>query len=121
MVGDPPAFLKNFPRFQWYREEAMAGRLRLPPYEKTAEGDVIVYPGEIFCRIPHCEKGVTPISRTTNLRHHLVNVHREKCTPRPGGLLTQEEKAQAMAWFNSLRSSAGEDNGYVDEGQATSW
>ncbi|KAJ5621821.1 hypothetical protein N7528_005053 [Penicillium herquei] len=161
MPGDP-VFLKNVPRFQWYREEGMAGRLQLPPYERTVsedqfqsatdcfptlnadrsylqpDGEIIVYSGEVFCRVPHCEKNVVPVSSTPNLRNHILNVHRERCKPRRAGALTHEEKAQSIVWFNSLSSSADEDvnandnsganasasagaNANVEEGRNVSW
>ncbi|KAJ6015958.1 hypothetical protein N7540_010549 [Penicillium herquei] len=102
-------FLKDLPRFKWYLEERTAGRLKMPPYEKTVDGRIIVYSGEVFCRVPHCGRAAVPISTTTILRQHLVKKHKLKCTLRTGRM-TPEEEAQVLAWYNSLQLSTEEDD-----------
>ncbi|PYH99043.1 hypothetical protein BO71DRAFT_415769 [Aspergillus ellipticus CBS 707.79] len=55
----------------WYLRDTAAGRLQLPDYEIDDEGDIYLYYGEVFCRVPECSKANHNYKYTNNLRTHI--------------------------------------------------
>ncbi|KAF7590972.1 hypothetical protein BBP40_002166 [Aspergillus hancockii] len=82
--------------YQWYVREVEAGRLKLPEYNETAAGEVIINYGEVFCRSPDCGKRRKRFSSTNNLKSH-VRSHKslEVDKEDKGGRVSQEEVDKA--------------------------
>ncbi|KAJ5456114.1 uncharacterized protein N7458_003697 [Penicillium daleae] len=56
-------FLVNCGAFDRYLNGAPSGVLTLLAYQRNADDEVIVYVGEVFCRVPDCEhRKATPVA-----------------------------------------------------------
>ncbi|KAJ5589330.1 hypothetical protein N7537_012008 [Penicillium hordei] len=66
-----PIFLAASASYQRYLQDGVTGNLVLSVYEQTPDGDIIVGPGEVFCRLPGCANVQVPLSETRNLHSHL--------------------------------------------------
>lgn len=96
-----PPFLSNCYAYSSYLDLFPCGVLEIPDYETDGRGRLIVYPGEAYCRIPNCDRGVSPFTRTTNLRAHL-KTHGAICSPAWSGRLGMAQKEAAIRFFNSF-------------------
>ncbi|KAJ5543387.1 hypothetical protein N7535_005815 [Penicillium sp. DV-2018c] len=98
-----PKFLVNCGAFDRYLNDTPSGALTLPAYESK----VIVRPGEVFCRVPECERGKKPFQKTVGLHEHLKMAHSEDGfapVTMKAGTLDKATKDAARAFFNGLYS-----------------
>ncbi|KAJ5384990.1 hypothetical protein N7517_002901 [Penicillium concentricum] len=51
-----PSFLRSCDAYREYLIRAEAREIMLPPYTTNSAGQVTVYHGEIFCRVPSCQR-----------------------------------------------------------------
>ncbi|KAJ5159066.1 uncharacterized protein N7500_008717 [Penicillium coprophilum] len=99
-----PVFLRNSAPYQRYLQEAAAGELslpRLPQYEETSTGSIILYQGEVFCRLSYCKHGVNAFADTNSLRAHLRR-HGVTIERVPLGRMTHAAKDATTGWYKSL-------------------
>ncbi|KAJ5715569.1 uncharacterized protein N7483_012750 [Penicillium malachiteum] len=95
-----PAFLKTCP---WYFFYLARGQIDLvhPPFKKNLNGEIIVTLGEVFCRVPDCKNGRSPLPSTSYLRSHLRG-HGYVVEQAKNGRLNKTEQVAAMEWFEHL-------------------
>ncbi|KAJ5951292.1 uncharacterized protein N7479_009705 [Penicillium vulpinum] len=74
----------------------------------TPDGQLIVYHGELFCRVANCERRTVPFSSTPNLRAHLRR-HGTTVTPTASGRMTQDNMDAVITWLESLFISGEEE------------
>ncbi|KAJ5456093.1 uncharacterized protein N7458_003676 [Penicillium daleae] len=66
-------FLVNCGAFTRYLTNAQSGVLALPVYDRNENNEVIVYVGEVFCRVVDCEYS----RKTVGLREYLKLAYTE--------------------------------------------
>ncbi|KAJ5091041.1 hypothetical protein N7532_009725 [Penicillium argentinense] len=98
----PPTFLADEPAHKRYLEQGAAGNLVFPDYDLDTEGDIIVVPGEAFCRVKDCIVAKTARD-TRNLRAHIASAHGLSVSKsRTGNISISERQASRVDWFRSL-------------------
>ncbi|CAI7583790.1 unnamed protein product [Penicillium glandicola] len=106
-----PIFLATNPAYLRYLQDGVAGHLSLPAYDQTPNGEVIVYPGEVFCRLPNCEHRRIPLAEIRNLRDH-IRRHGVMVAWAPSGRVSQTTMNAVITWYEALFISQGSgDNG----------
>ncbi|KAF4761677.1 hypothetical protein N7455_002668 [Penicillium solitum] len=115
-VSDPlldsyncPAFLRSCNAYREYLVKTEGRELTLPLYTTNSAGEIIVYHGEVYCRVPGCRHNHVPTSATNNLRQHLIR-HGLRLSTSATGRLTQARKDAAMRWYNSLFEAEEDDD-----------
>ncbi|KXG45460.1 uncharacterized protein PGRI_040090 [Penicillium griseofulvum] len=114
-----PVFLRRCDAYREYIIKAGKRELKLPPYTTNHAGQVTVYHGELFCRLPNCYHNHVPISTTRKLRQHLIRHGIQVATKPPGRLSTGQEDA-TIQWYKSLLEVENDnDDNIIDEGKVT--
>ncbi|CAI7639302.1 unnamed protein product [Penicillium crustosum] len=124
-VSDPvldsyncPAFLRCCNAYREYLVKTEARELQLPLYTTNSAGEIIVYHGEVYCRVPGCKHNHVPTSATNNLRQHLIR-HGLHLPTSATGRLTQARKDAAIQWYKSLfEAEEDDDNNNSDDDDA---
>ncbi|KAJ6006184.1 hypothetical protein N7451_004128 [Penicillium sp. IBT 35674x] len=87
-----------------YFVEGLAGRLQFPMYETNTKGEMIIVPGEMFCRVPGCSNSTNAMVTSDTIRKHLAEwrylVYEASIILRP----TKEEKSARLKWFEQIPS-----------------
>ncbi|KAJ5406623.1 hypothetical protein N7465_007907 [Penicillium sp. CMV-2018d] len=109
-----PAFLRSCNAYREYLVKTEARELKLPLYTMNSAGEIIVYHGEVYCRVPGCKHNHVPTSATNNLRQHLIR-HGLYLPRSATGRLTQARKDAAIRWYNSLFEAEEDDDENSDE------
>ncbi|KAE8388261.1 hypothetical protein BDV23DRAFT_185621 [Aspergillus alliaceus] len=93
--------------YQWYLREVEAGQLELPEYDENEKGEIILYYGEVFCRVEDCDKANKRFSATNNLRTHLEkHISIDVVSGEKGGRASQKVIDEAVAWYKGLFAGA---------------
>ncbi|KAJ5944553.1 hypothetical protein N7516_004721 [Penicillium verrucosum] len=115
-VSDPlldsyncPAFLRSCNAYREYLVKTEARELNLPFYTTNSAGEIIVYHGEVYCRVPGCKHNHVATSATNNLRQHLIR-HGYHLPTSATGRLTQARKDAAIRWYKSLFGAEEDDD-----------
>ncbi|KAJ6027467.1 uncharacterized protein N7446_003941 [Penicillium canescens] len=97
----PPTFLVDEPAYKLYLEKGAAGSLVYPAYDLDDNGDIIVIPGEAFCRVDDCI--VAKSSRDTrNLRAHITKAHGLSVSKSQTGNISLPNRQASRDWFRTL-------------------
>ncbi|KAK2793174.1 hypothetical protein FQN52_001822 [Onygenales sp. PD_12] len=126
------AALKDVEAYQQYLKGVAEGTIVLPMFS-TLGTEVHIEYGELYCRIPNCNRRKNPFSATNNLRQHVQghkNAGGEYYTApsQKGGRVSQEVIDEAIKFYVTLAEqleileseseSGSESEGEVDEGVA---
>ncbi|KAJ5954643.1 hypothetical protein N7501_008922 [Penicillium viridicatum] len=109
-----PAFLRCCNAYREYLVKTEARELKLPLYTTNSAGEIIVYHGEVYCRVPGCKHNHVATSATNNLRQHLIR-HGLHLPRSATGRLTQARKDAAIRWYKSLFEAEEDDDENSDE------
>ncbi|CAI7622964.1 hypothetical protein ACN42_g6627 [Penicillium freii] len=104
-----PAFLRSCNAYREYLVQTEARELKLPLYTTNSAGEIIVYHGEVYCRVPGCKHNHVATSATNNLRQHLIR-HGLHLPTSATGRLTQARKDAAIRWYKSLFEAEEDDD-----------
>ncbi|DAA78602.1 TPA_exp: Uncharacterized protein A8136_2387 [Trichophyton benhamiae CBS 112371] len=92
---------KNFSENKYYKRY-LTERPKLPAYEVDDEGNIILYHGELICRVEDCA-AETPYSSTNNLRKHLKEQHDDLVLKKTaGGATSFKQLNEAIQFYKSL-------------------
>ncbi|KAJ5546608.1 hypothetical protein N7494_004193 [Penicillium frequentans] len=85
-----------------YLIEGLAGRLQFPVYETNSKDEVIIVPGEMFCRVPGCSNSTNAMVTSDTLQKHLAEWHNLVSEASIIARSTKEEKSARMKWFEQI-------------------
>ncbi|KAJ5618510.1 hypothetical protein N7528_006621 [Penicillium herquei] len=98
-----PAFLKTCASYYHYLARGQIDLVH-PSYKKNSHGEIIVTHGEVFCRVPDCKNGRSPLISTSTLRGHL-RAHGYVVEQAKNGRLNKDEQNTVIQWFELLMES----------------
>ncbi|CAI7626438.1 unnamed protein product [Penicillium bialowiezense] len=99
------ACLDGLPAYAEYLDRGFAGTLPLPGYDVALDGSVVIFPGEVYCRVAGCGRSqhrfVVPRSLREHVASHGLSVPRVWC----GRKQLQVERG-ARIWYSDLVAAA---------------